>query len=48
MRVEASEVPEETVVRELRRGYLLNGKVFRPAQVSVAMRPEAAPEEPSS
>lgn len=48
MRVEASEAPEGMVVQELRRGYLLNGKVLRPAQVSVAMRPGAAPEAHSS
>lgn len=34
------EVPESTVVTELRRGYLMNGKVLRPAIVKVAVKPE--------
>lgn len=43
MRVETTEVPEMTVIEETLRGYVLNGRVLRPAAVSVAVRPEEAP-----
>lgn len=33
-------VPESTVLAELRKGYLMNGRVLRPALVKVAVRPE--------
>jgi len=33
--VETSDVPENTVVEEVRKGYLLNGKVIRPSLVVV-------------
>ena len=33
------EVPESTVVAELRKGYIMNGKVLRPAIVKVAVAP---------
>lgn len=45
-RVAASGQPEMTVVSETARGYLLNGRVLRPAMVTVAMTPE--PPAPSS
>ncbi|MEM2881952.1 MAG: nucleotide exchange factor GrpE [Candidatus Bathyarchaeia archaeon] len=35
---ETSDYPENTVVRELRRGYLLNGRVIRPSLVEVSVR----------
>jgi len=35
--------PEGTVLREERKGYLLNGRLLRPAQVTVAQGPPAAP-----
>jgi molecular chaperone GrpE len=38
-RVETDAVPEGTVLEELRKGYLLNGTLLRPAQVSVAASP---------
>ena len=38
-RVETDEVPEEMVYDEVQRGYLLGGKVFRPALVRVAKAP---------
>jgi len=40
-RVPTSEHPDMTVVAETARGYLLNGRVLRPAMVSVAVPPEA-------
>jgi len=33
-------VPESTVISELRKGYLLNGRVLRHAVVKVAVKPE--------
>lgn len=39
-RVPAAGRPEMTVVDEIARGYMLNGRVLRPAMVSVAMTPE--------
>ncbi len=33
-------VPESTVLEELRKGYLMNGRVLRPAAVKVAVKPE--------
>ena len=38
----AEQVPESTVVAELRRGYWMNGKVLRHAVVKVAVRPEGS------
>ncbi len=43
-RVPAPDHPEMTVVEETLRGYLLNGRVLRPAQVTVAVPSD----EPSS
>jgi molecular chaperone GrpE len=40
MRVETTEVPEMTVIEEMLKGYVLNGRVLRHAAVSVAVRPE--------
>ena len=34
--VASADVPENTVVEELRRGYTLNGRLLRPAMVSVS------------
>lgn len=34
--VPTNDVPENTVVEEMRRGYTLNGKLLRPAMVSVS------------
>jgi len=42
-RVPASGEPEMTVVGETTRGYLLHGRVLRPAAVTVAMTPEPDP-----
>jgi molecular chaperone GrpE len=36
--VPTDDVPENTVVDELRKGYTLNGKLLRPVMVSVAVR----------
>ena len=35
------QVQESTVLEELRKGYLMNGKVLRPAVVKVAVKKEA-------
>ena len=40
-RVESAEHGENTVVHELRKGYLFNDRLLRPAQVAVSMRPKA-------
>ena len=39
MRVETDEYPENTIVDELEKGYMLNGRVLRPARVRVAASP---------
>jgi len=36
--VRAAGQPDMTVVDETARGYLINGRVLRPAQVTVAMK----------
>lgn len=36
---ETAEVPESTVLSELRKGYMMNGRVLRPAVVKVAVKP---------
>ena len=41
-RVPAEGSPEGTVVDETARGYLLNGRVLRPAMVTVASSPDAS------
>jgi molecular chaperone GrpE len=41
-RVPAQGQPEGTVVDETARGYLLNGRVLRPAMVTVASSPDAS------
>ena len=41
-RVHSTAQPEMTVVQETARGYLLNGRVLRPAMVTVNMAPEPA------
>jgi molecular chaperone GrpE len=35
---ETSDYPENTVVKEIRRGYILNGRVIRPSLVEVSVR----------
>jgi molecular chaperone GrpE len=37
--VATDDAPEGTVLEEFRRGYLLNGRILRPAQVSVVASP---------
>jgi molecular chaperone GrpE len=39
-REEAAHLKEDTVIRELRRGYLFKDKLLRPAQVVVAVNPQ--------
>lgn len=41
---ETGEVPDNHVVVALQKGYLLNGRLLRPALVIVAKAPEAAPQ----
>lgn len=36
-RVETEEFPDNTIIEELRKGYMLNDKVIRPSMVKVAM-----------
>ena len=49
MRIETTEHPEMTVVEETLPGYLLNGRVLRPAMVTVAVAPkDSVSEEPTS
>jgi molecular chaperone GrpE len=47
-RVPAAGRPEMTVVGETARGYLLNGRVLRPAMVTVAMNADSEAGEPSA
>lgn len=47
-RVPAAGRPEMTVVDETARGYLLNGRVLRPAMVTVAMNADSEAGEPNS
>ncbi len=42
--VETTERPENTILRELRRGYTLKGTVIRPSLVEVAKQPKAKEE----
>ncbi|MHB2015809.1 MAG: nucleotide exchange factor GrpE [Candidatus Xenobia bacterium] len=46
LREESADVTEETVVEELQKGYLLSGKVLRPAMVKVAVPAPGAPSPP--
>ncbi len=41
IRIETAEQEENLVVQELRRGYLFNDRLLRPAQVAVSTRPRA-------
>ena len=45
-RVHDRQQPEMTVVSETARGYVLNGRVLRPAMVAVAMAPEGGSSDP--
>ncbi|MCK9594817.1 MAG: nucleotide exchange factor GrpE [Candidatus Omnitrophica bacterium] len=45
MQVESGDWPENTVVEELQKGYLLNGKVLRTAKVKVSKNPAAKEKE---
>lgn len=42
--VPSSEIPPGGVVQELRRGYMLNGRLLRPAMVAVSIGPETTAE----
>lgn len=44
-KVETTEVPPNTVVRVIRKGYTIYEKVLRPARVAVAVAPEEPQEE---
>ena len=37
--VHSNEYPDQTIVEEMRKGYMLKGKVVRPSMVKVAKRP---------
>ena len=45
MQVESNDWPENTVIEELQKGYLLNGKVLRTAKVKVSKKPAARENE---
>jgi molecular chaperone GrpE len=38
--VESAELPSNTVVEEMQKGYLINGRLLRAAMVSVAVPPQ--------
>ncbi|OIN97361.1 nucleotide exchange factor GrpE [Candidatus Desantisbacteria bacterium CG1_02_38_46] len=40
--VESDEFPENTVLEEIKEGYVLNGKVIRPARVKISKKPDGA------
>lgn len=40
MQEETDAHPEDSVIEELQKGYVLNGRVIRPAKVKVAKKPE--------
>jgi len=42
MRVETAEYPDNTIVEEVQKGYMMGDKVIRPSMVKVARRPETA------
>lgn len=42
MQEENSEVEDQTIIKELQKGYLLQGRLLRPAMVVVARNPEVA------
>ena len=44
-KVETTEVPPNTVVKVIRKGYRIHEKVLRPARVTVAVAPQEPPEE---
>ena len=44
-KVETTEVPPNTVVKVIRKGYKIHEKVLRPARVAVAVAPQEPPEE---
>jgi len=46
-REETVEHDENTVVEELRTGYMYGDRLLRPAQVKVAIRPQAPPRQPA-
>ncbi len=45
-REETAEVKEDTIVRELRKGYLFRDKLLRPAQVIVSVHPQEDDQKP--
>ena len=45
LREHSDSLPENAVVREMQKGYMINGRLLRPALVAVAARPAAEPGE---
>jgi len=45
LREHSDSLPENAVVREMQKGYMINGRLLRPALVVVAARPAAEPGE---
>ncbi len=42
MRMDTAEYPDNTVVEELQKGYMMDEKVIRPSMVKVARSPKEA------
>ena len=38
-KIETNDYPSNTIVKEIRKGYLFNGKLIRPSKVKVALNP---------
>ena len=42
VKVNTEEYPDGTVIEEVRKGFILNGKVIRPSMVKIASTPKAS------
>ncbi|MFX1317731.1 MAG: nucleotide exchange factor GrpE [Promethearchaeota archaeon] len=45
VREESTEIPANTVIKELRKGYLLKGTLLRPSMVKIAVAPKPIPKK---
>ncbi|MFH1782298.1 MAG: nucleotide exchange factor GrpE [Candidatus Omnitrophota bacterium] len=41
MQCESDDVPEDHVIEEFQKGYMLNGRVIRPSKVKISKKPES-------
>lgn len=46
LKIETNEYPEDTIVEELQKGYMLNERVIRTAKVKVSKKPETRVQKP--